>query len=76
MERFTAHAFAYAAARTRNRFDHDAAHCMLHSAYPMPTHTKFQVMKIEFVGTIRICGLVTLFALDEHHFRRWLALSV
>lgn len=25
----------------------------------------FSVMKIEFVGTIRICGLVTLFALTD-----------
>lgn len=76
IDRFTAHAVAYAAARTRNRFDHDAVHCILHSAYPILTHTKFPVMKIKFIGTIRIYGLVTSFALDEHRFRWWLALSV
>lgn len=66
IDRFTAHACAYAAARTRNRFDHDAVHCILHSAYPMLTRTKFPVMEIEFVGTIRICGMVTPFALDNN----------
>jgi hypothetical protein len=68
IDRFTAHACAYAAARTRNRFDHDAVHCRMHSAYPMLTITKFPATKIEFVGTIRICGLPTLFALEDGAF--------
>jgi len=62
------HVRAYAAARTRNRFDHDAVHCMLHSAYPMLTITKAPGVKIEFVGTIRICGLPTPFALEDGAF--------
>jgi len=53
------------------------AHCIVHTAYPILTHTKFPGMKIEFVGTIRICGLVTPSAVDDcHYFRRWLAFSV
>ena len=43
----------------------------MHTAYPILTHTKFLVMKIEFVGTIRICGLVTP---SGRPFRQWLAL--
>jgi hypothetical protein len=52
------------------------AQCIVHTAYPILTHSKFPVMKIEFVGTIRICGLVTPSALDDCHFRRWLAFFV
>ena len=51
------------------------AHCIVHTAYPILTHTKFPGMKIEFVGTIRICGLVTPSALDGS-LRRWLAFFV
>jgi hypothetical protein len=40
----------------------------MHSAYPMLTITKFPATKIEFVGTIRICGLPTLFALEDGPF--------
>jgi hypothetical protein len=73
--RFTAHACAYAAARTRKRkpFNHGA----LHSAHCIPDSHPYQVpgMKIEFVGTIRICGLVPPSALDGS-LRRWLAFFV
>ena len=48
---------------------------IVHTAYPILTHTKFPVMKIEFVGTIRICGLVPPSALDGS-LRRWLAFFV
>ena len=34
----------------------------------MLTITKFLVTKIEFVGTIRICGLPTPFALEDGAF--------
>jgi hypothetical protein len=34
----------------------------------MLTISKFPVMKIEFVGTIRICGLVAASALDDTTF--------
>ena len=67
--RVTAHACAYAATRTRNRFDHDA----VYSAYPMLTRTQVPGDEDRVCGRDLDLRSGLSIGSRQHHFDCWLA---
>lgn len=67
--RVTAHACAYAATRTRNRFDHDA----VYSAYPMLTKTQVPGDEDRVCGRDLDLRSGLSIGSRQHHFDCWLA---